>query len=320
MNFESEKSEELNLVNVLKVIGNKISMARKESKKKIDSVSRALKIRSEYLVAIEEGNMDDLPEEVYLKGFIRSYAKYFDIDISDELGILNSNLDKSKDKELKQKDLDTQMDSLPNLRVIFIVLFVFLLVFLSWNEYKKRIITQNMVFVDRNVQITQNTSNEMARKFDMTDSKDYNKALDEIEEKDVNEDINIKESKNINNFKKENSLIIDNIENSYKELDSQSVEQNNERNIKFKLTFIDTSWIQIKSLDGKIFKSGIFNDGDSIILEIDDQNSNYFLDTGNAGGFKLFLNNEELPVLGQLGSVRKEVSLLDFLNQNNNVQ
>ena len=104
MNFESEKSEELNLVNVLKVIGNKISMARKESKKKIDSVSRALKIRSEYLVAIEEGNMDDLPEEVYLKGFIRSYAKYFDIDISDELGILNSNLDKSKDKELKQKD------------------------------------------------------------------------------------------------------------------------------------------------------------------------------------------------------------------------
>ena len=154
----------------------------------------------------------------------------------------------------------------------------------------------------------------------MTDSKDYNKALDEIEEKDVNEDINIKESKNINNFKKENSLIIDNIENSYKELDSQSVEQNNERNIKFKLTFIDTSWIQIKSLDGKIFKSGIFNDGDSIILEIDDQNSNYFLDTGNAGGFKLFLNNEEIPVLGKLGSVRKEVSLLDFLNQNNNVQ
>ena len=35
MNFESEKSEELNLVNVLKVIGNKISMARKKSKKKL---------------------------------------------------------------------------------------------------------------------------------------------------------------------------------------------------------------------------------------------------------------------------------------------
>ena len=292
----------------------------KNQKKKIDSVSRALKIRSEYLIAIEEGNMNNLPEEVYLKGFIRSYAKYFDIDVSDELGILNSNLNKSKHEQLKQRDLDTQIDSLPNFRIIFIVLFAFLLVFLSWNEYKKRMITQNTISGDRNVQITHNTLNGMARKFDMIDSKNYNKALDEVEENDVNTDISIKELKNINNFKKENSLIIGNVENSYNELDLQSVEQDNAKNIEFKLTFIDTSWIQIRSLDGKIFKSGIFNDGDSIILEINDQNSNYFLDTGNAGGFKLFLNNEELPVLGQLGSVRKEVSLLDLLNQNNNVQ
>ena len=46
----------------------------------------------------------------------------------------------------------------------------------------------------------------------------------------------------------------------------------------------------------------------------------YFIDTGNAGGFKLLSNNKELPLLGELGSVKKNVSLLGYFNRYNNMQ
>ena len=42
----------------------------------LDDVVDTTKIRSRYLQAIEEGKWDDLPSEVYARGFVRSYADF----------------------------------------------------------------------------------------------------------------------------------------------------------------------------------------------------------------------------------------------------
>tara|TARA_A100001015_G_scaffold253165_1_gene293192 strand:+ start:2090 stop:2572 length:483 start_codon:yes stop_codon:yes gene_type:complete len=57
-------------------IGLKISKARKLSRKKIDTVSKILKIKTSNLLAIEGGQYTSFSDEVYLKGFIKCYAGY----------------------------------------------------------------------------------------------------------------------------------------------------------------------------------------------------------------------------------------------------
>ena len=86
------------------------------------------------------------------------------------------------------------------------------------------------------------------------------------------------------------------------------------------ILFLDTTWIQIRKIDGSIVNSGIFEDEEIINIVFDEQNIDYFIDTGNAGGFKLLSNNKELPMLGKLGSVKKNVSLLEYFNKYINMQ
>lgn len=43
-------------------------------------VSEIIKIRPEYLEALESGNHDVFPSEVYIKGFLKNYAKYLGVD------------------------------------------------------------------------------------------------------------------------------------------------------------------------------------------------------------------------------------------------
>jgi cytoskeletal protein RodZ len=62
------------------LVGELLKKAREESGKDIKEISAVLKIRYEYLRAIEEGDFKNLPEEVYIKGYIREYAEFLHID------------------------------------------------------------------------------------------------------------------------------------------------------------------------------------------------------------------------------------------------
>jgi cytoskeletal protein RodZ len=62
------------------LVGELLKKAREESGKDLKEISAILKIRSDYLRAIEEGDFKQLPEEVYIKGYIREYAEFLHID------------------------------------------------------------------------------------------------------------------------------------------------------------------------------------------------------------------------------------------------
>jgi len=62
------------------LVGELLRKAREEAGKDLKEISEILKIRHDYLRAIEEGDFKQLPEEVYIKGYIREYAEFLHID------------------------------------------------------------------------------------------------------------------------------------------------------------------------------------------------------------------------------------------------
>lgn len=63
-----------------KTVGTLLIEKRKEKDLEIKDVSLAIKIRSEYLLALEEGRYNVFRSEVYLTGFLKNYAKFLGID------------------------------------------------------------------------------------------------------------------------------------------------------------------------------------------------------------------------------------------------
>ncbi|MDD5132129.1 MAG: helix-turn-helix transcriptional regulator [bacterium] len=65
-------------------IGTTLSEARKQKKVSLKKIAQETKISSRYLQALETETYDIFPAEVYLKGFMRSYAQYLGLD-ADEI-------------------------------------------------------------------------------------------------------------------------------------------------------------------------------------------------------------------------------------------
>ena len=299
MEIEKKENESIQINEVIKIIGKKISLVRKESKQKIDKISKILKIRSEFLVAIEEGNLAGLPEEVYLKGFIKSYANYFNLDIDYEMKILSNYYNESLSAKIRNRKKEDSTDSLPTAKVFAAVFIVFLIVIISWSEYQKSEIDSY--------------------------SLDEEKTHESVSEKIINKKTNdIDNQVKINSSRDEITIVeeaeVANINRTEsRELEVKTI-TDNKTNSEIMILFLDTTWIQIRKIDGSIVNSGIFEKEEVINIVFDERNTDYFIDTGNAGGFKLLSNNKELPLLGELGSVKKNVSLLGYFNRYNNMQ
>lgn len=56
-----------------------LKQIRLDSGKTLNQVSSDLKIRKKYLVALEEGDFDILPGEVYVKGYLKLYLDYLNV-------------------------------------------------------------------------------------------------------------------------------------------------------------------------------------------------------------------------------------------------
>lgn len=62
------------------MVGEILKQKREESGKALKEIAHTLKIRADYLKAIEDEEFEKLPVAVYAKGYIRDYAKFLKID------------------------------------------------------------------------------------------------------------------------------------------------------------------------------------------------------------------------------------------------
>lgn len=64
----------------LKEIGEVLETTRKQKGLKVEDLAQMLKIRQRYLLAIERGELDELPVSAYIIGYLRSYANALGLD------------------------------------------------------------------------------------------------------------------------------------------------------------------------------------------------------------------------------------------------
>jgi cytoskeleton protein RodZ len=121
-----------------------LTQARKARGLSIDGVASSLCIRSEYLNAIEAGRFRDVPGATYTIGFVRSYARFLDLDSN----MLIAKLREEQPKLLQQTlDAPTKRSAevvkmreewnFPTAKVGFAVVVLVGLIY-AWNAFSKR--------------------------------------------------------------------------------------------------------------------------------------------------------------------------------------
>lgn len=94
-------------------MGEQLKNLRGEGRVTLHEVSRETKIPVKYLEMIEEGAYEKLPPDVYVKGFLRSYAEFLGIEPRKIIGLyqrerdIRSNLNGGKKNEKKTKKKKT---------------------------------------------------------------------------------------------------------------------------------------------------------------------------------------------------------------------
>jgi cytoskeleton protein RodZ len=61
-------------------IGQRLREEREERAISLDDVSEALLVRKSVVAALESGKWELLPHFVYVKGYVRQYARYLGLD------------------------------------------------------------------------------------------------------------------------------------------------------------------------------------------------------------------------------------------------
>jgi cytoskeleton protein RodZ len=77
-------------------VAESLRLGREAARLTIHQVADAIKIRSDHVVALEEGNYDVFAAPVYIRGFVSSYARLLKIDVAEVLTQLDAELAQSE--------------------------------------------------------------------------------------------------------------------------------------------------------------------------------------------------------------------------------
>ena len=71
----------------------------------------------------------------------------------------------------------------------------------------------------------------------------------------------------------------------------------------FEIIFLEETWIEVYNDNKTLIRSGLFNIGDRIDFEFKTQIGDYFIKSGNLGGFQIFFKDEFFAPFGYSGEV-----------------
>jgi len=84
-------------------LGERLQNAREEANLTLKEISQSIRVRETYIRYLEEGRYSELPADVYVRGFLRSYCNYVGIDFQGALNLyknergIQENIKKSKE-------------------------------------------------------------------------------------------------------------------------------------------------------------------------------------------------------------------------------
>lgn len=79
----------------MSMVGEQLRSARKAQKMSERDVAEITKLRADQVLAVEDGNFDVFPARVYVRGFVRTYARLLKLDVDQVLADLDKELQTS---------------------------------------------------------------------------------------------------------------------------------------------------------------------------------------------------------------------------------
>lgn len=106
MKSSESTDQEQETIDPAKILAEKLRQGREEIHYSVDRVAIATKISRAFIGALESGELDQLPEEVFARGFIRNLSKIYELDEKILLSLFDEALgqnDNGRDPEVLSK-------------------------------------------------------------------------------------------------------------------------------------------------------------------------------------------------------------------------
>ena len=132
----------------MKDIGLKLKEKREENGVSIEEVAEDLKMRPNQIISLEEGKKEDFKDVLFLKYFIRDYAKYLGLDGEKLVDDFNEflfdytskipieEIEKAKLNNINKKDVVSPYTNMGNnkniLRICFVIVLVVVLLIVGY--------------------------------------------------------------------------------------------------------------------------------------------------------------------------------------------
>ncbi len=117
----------------MKQIGKELKEVREEKGISLEEVAEKTKIQPRFLKAIETGNWEDLPEEVYLRGFLRTYADALGLDGKEFVDSYNMSRAHEVPPSLPEEDEEEVSGQFLLLIIIVVLIGLGVIGFLVWH-------------------------------------------------------------------------------------------------------------------------------------------------------------------------------------------
>ena len=248
----------------------RLKKARVARKMTVIEVSKELRIRRDYISAIEEGQLDRLPEQAYTLGFVRSYANLLGLDGLAAVKEYREERDMTLQSPIADRISDACEAATPSKKLLFVsALTASIVLALGW------------FYVDERQE-------RLPKKTISTSQEPIPKALSP-ELKAAPSSPEAPPTPAAPPPSSEAPLLPSTpaLSESY-------------------IHATEKVWIKVYGQDGKTIKDILLAPGEKIAVHLD---GSTYLSTGNVGALTLESNGKKTPFLGKLGEVKRHIPL-----------
>lgn len=274
-------------------VGEILRRARVKMDLSISDVEAHLRIRSEHLEALERSAFDELPGQVYVIGFIRTYAEFLHLDGNRVIQLL-----KKQTRDLGRRPVMTLVSSVPaderkpSVPIQAVAIAGIFLVMATWVIYQNARIgavpdvpsappaPAAIAFVPASSVVSAHQA----------PSTPLSPVLEGVLERAATAAVSALEGGAVASV-------------------PQSTTSSGSSGVV--VTMLADSWIELRNPEGRVVQARLYREGEEISVDnpVDNDGNPYKISIGNAAGVQLMVEGVPLPPLGPQGKVLKNISL-----------
>lgn len=266
-------------------VGKTLNRIRIEQGHSLEDVTKYTKIRTHFLILLEEDNFNELPATVFTTGFIRIYCDYLNISSEPLISQYISQCSKKEVEAPFKLYVPQKSEKTITLRVILISFFLIAISSILWHLTQ----SNHAITMPEIIKLPNTTQKETKQKNEDTNN---TPTTDSQTEKTINESASLTEPKNDHPIIKNESTLIESSMPSEKTL----LQTSNDFNIEA----VEETWLKITNDKGVRLKVSFLKKGEVFSLQSYQGN---LISVGNAENVDFVQGNTRIKGSEYLGTM-----------------